>query len=156
MHRIELYNQRKKPLQPRPVWGPCPSLHSVGGGGEWAVVSSLYTTRGRIKWTEHATSVALPGLGRGTAAYFSGPVMGSAGSSPFPSPQVGSGRRQIFSPGPSLEPSSVTEGQPQGTGGILGTEETGYAPAVATVMTSAPTTTTDQSPAQAEARPSPQ
>ena len=63
---------------------------------------------------------------------------------------------RVLLPGPYLGSCSMAAGQPQWTGGILGTEGTGHAPPVATVTTSAPSTTTDQSPTQAEARPSPQ
>ncbi len=38
----------------------------------------------------------LPGLGRGTTEYFSGPVLAPSGSTLFPSPQVGSGSAMSF------------------------------------------------------------
>ncbi len=96
----------------------------------------------------------LPEMGRGTLALFAGPTMGPAVSTLFPSPWVGSGRSHVLSQGPYPGASSVTVGQATRTGEARETEETGQVPPVSTVMTGAPSTMTDQSPAQAEARPS--
>ncbi len=50
----------------------------------------------------------------------------------------------------------MTAGQTQGNGEAMDTEGVGQAPEVSAVTTSASSTTTDQDPAQAGFRPSPQ
>ncbi len=57
----------------------------------------------------------------------------------------------MLSSGHYLGASSVTAGQPQGTGETMETEGTGHVSPVATVTISAPSATTVQRPAQAEA-----
>ncbi len=77
--------------------------------------------------------------------------MGPAGSTPFLSPRVGSGGNRVLSPGPYLGAPSVTAGQAQGNGEAMETEGTGQTLAVSTVMTGAPSTTTDKGTVQAGA-----
>ncbi len=96
----------------------------------------------------------LPPVGRGTTAYLAGPIMGSAGSTPFPSLRVGAGGSHVLLPGPYLGTSSVTAGQLQGIGGTMETEGAAQTPVVSTVTTGTPSTMTDQGPAQAGAQPS--
>ena len=67
-----------------------------------------------------------------------------------PSPRVGTRRSHVFLPGPYLETPDATLGQPLGNGGTFETEGTGHVPPVATVTTSAPSATTDQSPIESE------
>ncbi len=74
---------------------------------------------------------------------------------PLPFSSNGSGGSQV-SPGPYLGSSSATAGQSLGMGGSLGIQGTGHVPPVATVATSAPSATTDQSPVRAKAQSSPQ
>ncbi len=62
----------------------------------------------------------------------------------------------VLSPGPYLESSCAVAGQPLGCGGALGAKGTGHVPPVATVMTSASSTMTDQSPVKVEVQISPQ
>ncbi len=45
---------------------------------------------------------SLPSAGQDAAAYFAEPVIGPAGSIPFPSPRVGLGRGHVLSPNPYL------------------------------------------------------
>ncbi len=95
-------------------------------------------------------------MGRGALALLAAPEPGPPGSTLFHSPGMGVGRSHVLSPGPYLGLSYTVAGQPLGTGGVLGAEGTVQVPPVATVMTSAPSTTTDQSPVKKEARPLPQ
>ncbi len=90
----------------------------------------------------------LPLVRRGAAAYFAEPVMVPAGSTPFPSPRVGSGRSRVLSPSWYLGVPSMTAGQAQGNGAAMETEGENQTPEVSTVMTGAPSTTSDQDPAQ--------
>ncbi len=62
----------------------------------------------------------------------------------------------MLSPSPYLGAPNVTAGQAQGRGEATDTEGAGQAPEASTVTTGAFSTTTDQDPAQAGSRPSPQ
>ncbi len=62
----------------------------------------------------------------------------------------------VLSSSPYLVVPNATAGQAQGPGGVMDTEGAGQAPDASTVMTGASNTTTNQDPAQAGSRPSPQ
>ncbi len=62
----------------------------------------------------------------------------------------------MLSPSPYLGVPNVTVGHAQGPDEATDTEGAGWAPKASTVMTGASSTTTDQDPAQAWSRPSPQ
>ncbi len=93
----------------------------------------------------------LPSAGRGVAAFFAGPTVGTPGSTPFPSPRAGVGRSHVLSPSPYLGVPDMTAGRAQGPGEAMDTEGAGQAS-----ETGASSTMTDQDCAQAGSRPSPQ
>ncbi len=62
----------------------------------------------------------------------------------------------MLSPRPYLGAPNATAGQAQGHGEATGTEGAGQAPEASAVTTGASSTMTDQDPAQAGSRPSPQ
>ena len=90
----------------------------------------------------------LPPAGRGLSAYLARSSTRSASSTPFPSPGTGSGL-SVLAPSPYL-------GAPYATAGAMDTEGAGQAPRASAVTTGAASTTTNQDPAQAGSRPSPQ
>ena len=97
----------------------------------------------------------LPPAGRGFSAYLARSGMGPASSTPFPSPGTGSGL-SVLVPSPYLGAPNATAGQAQGPGRAMDTEGAGQAPEASAVTTGAASTTTNQDPAQAGSRLSPQ
>ncbi len=72
------YPNQRKPLLPRQQWGQCPSLHLVGGGGSGLMIQASPQLGGGMSGLSTPRASPLPSAGRGTAAYFAGPVMGPA------------------------------------------------------------------------------
>ncbi len=111
---------------------------------------------GRSDWTKHAMSFIPPSSRVRRHGVPCWTYNGTSWLYPVPFSQTWIGREPCSPTRPYLGTSSVTTGQPQGIGGAMETEGTGQTPAVSMVTTGAPCTTTNQGPAQAGARPSPQ
>ena len=84
------------------------SFPTLSGRESGLVTETSPQLGGRLSVLSTSRASPHPRLGRGAMAFFSGLVMGPAGSTPFPTPQVGSGRSHVLSLGPYLASSSTT------------------------------------------------
>ena len=78
---------------------PFPTLSGLGSGLTTQASPQL---KGGMSGLGVPRAPTLPLAGRGAVVFFARPVMGRAGSTPFPSPRSGAGRSHVLSPSPYL------------------------------------------------------
>ncbi len=129
-----------------------PTLGGMGGG----LAAQASPQLGRGMSGLGLPQVPTPLLvGRGLTAYFARSGSGSTNATPLPSPGTGSGL-SVLAPSPYLGVPNANAGHAQGPGRAMDTEGASQAPEASAVINGAPSSTTNQGPAQTGSRPSPQ